>query len=541
MKLQQVKRGIRIGLAALTVLGMALASGNEIKKNPVYAAGKAAEIRSINVNVDGRIAGLSTTGYTSGWNHTDGIKVYFGQYDGTPTAYRLLRNEDGTVLLDCDTILISDYQFDSSNEKWPDCEARRYLNSGLFYAKANVLSPIEKAAIMETSSHGKEYTIASDTYKDFESSENIFLLSAFESDALYADNDARKKGNVYWLRSNGGIDLYRGTIRDDGSFSTERPYSGGVGISPAFNLSLDAIHSVTAVGTDKSSAFTAATNSSAREWRLTLTGGTGFAADRKESGSVMAGEDVIVTVSNIGTPDTGVTYTQLSAMLVDANGTVVAYGKIGEISDTGDIAIPISEDTEPGNYTLKLYAEDVNSSAGANLTDYASNVTDIPLVIEHEYNITVHDDGNGTADADTDLAASGTTITLTVTPKPGYQFKEWRITEGSITISNHQFTMPASDVTIQAIFEKIPVVTTATGEEGTTVTEAPGTEVTTETTHTGSGPATDTGTTALEAGRTDARKNTPATGDGTPMLCLFLLLLTAIFGSVYIVKNAIKK
>jgi len=70
----------------------------------------------------------------------------------------------------------------------------------------------------------------------------------------------------------------------------------------------------------------------------------------------------------------------------------------------------------------------------------------------NEYTITVQNDGNGTASANTASAAQDTEITLTATPKEGYQFKEWQVISGGITISNNKFTMPAAGVTIKAIF-----------------------------------------------------------------------------------------
>lgn len=74
------------------------------------------------------------------------------------------------------------------------------------------------------------------------------------------------------------------------------------------------------------------------------------------------------------------------------------------------------------------------------------------------YSITVQDDGNGTASANVNSARQGATITLTATASSGYRFKEWQVVSGGVNIANNSFTMPAANVTVKAIFERIPAV-----------------------------------------------------------------------------------
>jgi len=73
------------------------------------------------------------------------------------------------------------------------------------------------------------------------------------------------------------------------------------------------------------------------------------------------------------------------------------------------------------------------------------------------YAITVENDGGGTASASQEKAVKNAEITLTATPNEGKQFKEWQVVSGGVTISGNKFTMPASDVTIKAIFKDIKV------------------------------------------------------------------------------------
>ena len=71
------------------------------------------------------------------------------------------------------------------------------------------------------------------------------------------------------------------------------------------------------------------------------------------------------------------------------------------------------------------------------------------------YTVTVKSSDNayGTASADLTSAASGTVITLTATPNANYKFQQWMTsTPGVVIDGNNQFTMPASDVTVTAVF-----------------------------------------------------------------------------------------
>ena len=92
------------------------------------------------------------------------------------------------------------------------------------------------------------------------------------------------------------------------------------------------------------------------------------------------------------------------------------------------------------------------------------------LLVEKEqtYAINVENDGNGTASASVASAAQGEAVTLTAAPNEGYEFKEWQVVSGDITIENNQFTMPANPVTVKAIFEqKKYAITVQTDGNGT--------------------------------------------------------------------------
>ena len=72
--------------------------------------------------------------------------------------------------------------------------------------------------------------------------------------------------------------------------------------------------------------------------------------------------------------------------------------------------------------------------------------------------VTVQTNGHGTATA----ANVGGTVTLTPAPESGYGLKEWQVISGDLDASdivNNQFTMPAGNVTIKAIFAPLYTVT----------------------------------------------------------------------------------
>ena len=84
----------------------------------------------------------------------------------------------------------------------------------------------------------------------------------------------------------------------------------------------------------------------------------------------------------------------------------------------------------------------------------ANPVTVKAIFEQKKYAVTVQTDGNGTASAHPTSAAKGEAVTLTAAPNEGYEFKEWQVVSGNITINDNKFTMPASEVTIKASFKK---------------------------------------------------------------------------------------
>ena len=74
------------------------------------------------------------------------------------------------------------------------------------------------------------------------------------------------------------------------------------------------------------------------------------------------------------------------------------------------------------------------------------------------YAVTVVTSGSGSASASPTAAEEGEIITLTASHSSGYHFERWEVVSGGVTLTGNQFTMPASPVTVKAVFEKNPYI-----------------------------------------------------------------------------------
>ena len=125
-------------------------------------------------------------------------------------------------------------------------------------------------------------------------------------------------------------------------------------------------------------------------------------------------------------------------------------------------------------------------SGGVTVTNNKFNIgtsnVEVKAIFEEIYDVTVSNDGNGTGSADPDKGISGTEVTLSATANPGYQFKEWQVVSGGVTVANNKFNISSSDVEVKAVFEEIYTVTVTDDGNGTGKAEPAsgiaGTEVT---------------------------------------------------------------
>ena len=101
------------------------------------------------------------------------------------------------------------------------------------------------------------------------------------------------------------------------------------------------------------------------------------------------------------------------------------------------------------------------------------------------HGITCNPTENGSISANPTTAYKNETVTLSATPASGYFFSTWDVRDAnnnSIAVTDNQFTMPDSDVTVSATFVSGCTVTVAEVEHGTVAASAtggaPGTTIT---------------------------------------------------------------
>lgn len=112
----------------------------------------------------------------------------------------------------------------------------------------------------------------------------------------------------------------------------------------------------------------------------------------------------------------------------------------------GDVTVTKGED---GKYTFVMPNAEVTVSA---------TFKKIP------HSITIAETENGTVTSDKQTATEGETVTLTVTPAAQYKLGTITVTDATgapVTVTDKTFVMPASDVTVTATFEELPITSVA--------------------------------------------------------------------------------
>ena len=181
-------------------------------------------------------------------------------------------------------------------------------------------------------------------------------------------------------------------------------------------------------------------------FNFTVKAANGGGSDSKEL-SITIGEQTNVPVNRVLLNKTSTTLTvgnteTLTATVEPANATnkAVTWSSDNESVATVD-ANGLVTAVGAGTANIKVETED------GKFTDTCT-VTVNPV----QYTVTVQTDGNGSASASPASAPAGTAVTLTADPDSGYRFKGWEVVSGGVTISGNQFTMPAGNVTVKAVF-----------------------------------------------------------------------------------------
>ena len=144
------------------------------------------------------------------------------------------------------------------------------------------------------------------------------------------------------------------------------------------------------------------------------------------------------------------------ATITDANHNIL--GKATVSNNTATINLNSSNLTSGSELTLCVFGFDKVTYLGT-----------INVVGGTQYNIAVTQPQHGTISAPAQAYANST-VTLTATPETGYCLSSWNVRDASnnsITVTNNQFTMPESNVTVTATFVQGLAVTLASVSHGT--------------------------------------------------------------------------
>ena len=206
------------------------------------------------------------------------------------------------------------------------------------------------------------------------------------------------------------------------------------------------------------------------EVNLTITPDEGYEVD--QINVIRGGVSVEENKFTIGTADVKiqVTFKEIAPdsygiiLEDDDHGTAKAQVNGVDVTSAAPEATVTLTATPNDGYAFKEWEIARGLEAGA-ITDNSftmpANEVKVKAIFERVYNINLQTNEHGTASATVGgktvtAAAANAEVTLTATPDEGYQLKEWKVVSGGVTVTDNKFTMPAVNVTVQAVFEEIP-------------------------------------------------------------------------------------
>ena len=400
---------------------------------------------------DGKtITGLGTGAITNPAGNGSWSYVYFGKYNGNPVKYRVLsKNTNGfggtTMLLDCNSILLTKKRFDDDSNVWANSEIRGWLNGDEFLGNTSCFTSAENEAIAVSSKDAPNdddgsgwSSLGFAKLSEGDKKDRIFLLDAREATCStygYTDwgselnyhwaDDSRKKSGAdiwWWLRSPyPDYDDRAGFVNSSGALRNIRVNTESVGVSPALNINLSSVIF--------SSLISGTAGSAEAEYKLTLLDSKMIIAEGS-AGVSRSGNTITVPYEITG--DNAINANQVSVLIMDSAysaGTAATSGytylKLDVSSfgttGTGTFTLPAAyaDKTCGTDYYAYILAEDINNE---NATDYASAPTAITIPAAHTHSwtysasgatITATCNGAGTCDI-----TSGKTITISAPAAP---------------------------------------------------------------------------------------------------------------------------
>ena len=152
----------------------------------------------------------------------------------------------------------------------------------------------------------------------------------------------------------------------------------------------------------------------------------------------------------------------IDARTVDVYGSNTAYTAATDLyGDNAGTKLGSATKSDGAEQTITVTGDyayvGIRSASGAIYLDEVAIVWEAGYTPEPatKYAVNISETTNGSVTADPTEAEEGATVTLTVTPDAGYELETLTVVDAEqteITVTNNEFTMPASDVTVSATF-----------------------------------------------------------------------------------------
>ncbi len=404
---------------------------------------KEPEVRSVNLNIGGKIAGLENPTVPESteaeWSNGTGTYIYYAgigrsrlldadttdfSRDGEHSIFAV---SDGQV--SCD-IYWWDKKADNGQKSvndWKYSDMYLYLTGETGIESPHTYYPDNIAGrLFSKAQMAALISNYNDSHEDWEEisgelgyagldGEKLFLLDAreiaheeygFSHDRMPSASRSFVNGDG-WLRSpsisddtkvgtnycvDENLDVIKGAISSVKAAEVNNP------VYPAYNIRLSSVFYTAYREEDQ---FLGANLDPDESYRMTkekggsnawtvavFDGNDGFRARRiDDDGILQPGGGIHFSVDSMGQPGEDVEYDRISAMLVDESGTVIAYGKICDLPGNGGThMVKIPEGVEDGKYTVKIFAEDMlyEPEWHGNFYTPAGSVASNPVDIEIE-------------------------------------------------------------------------------------------------------------------------------------------------------------
>ena len=342
--------------------------------------------------------------------------VFFGNYNQSDTTstspinWRILDDTGGRMLLLSEWILAyKPYHVSSAvSVPWTSCSLRTWLNGNGTAAAGetddsffnNAFNTAEQAAVFDTdvneilSSGGGQGT------SGVGNTDKVFILSSaevreptFGFPASTAASDTRRADSTVVANNQQGAKIKTWWLRDTSNSTSRWVHNDGQvvassdtgsynqidlrGVRPALHIDLSRVlfASPAVDGKNAQGALATIPVYTGKEWKLTVRNNTYRFSVSETAATAGSGETVTLnyTRAKYGAKD------WISAILVDADGHPVYYGQIAQATAAaGSVDITIPQDVTPGNYTLKVFNEQLN---GDSTTDAASAFSNVALTV----------------------------------------------------------------------------------------------------------------------------------------------------------------